>query len=191
MDVAEDYLGALQSLFPPGPAWPRDDTAPLTRLFAGLAVEFSRLDGRSDQLVDEADPRTTYELLPDWERIAGLSGGALPVAQRQADLVSKLVSRGGQTPAYYIALGAAMGLTVTITEFREWSFDMDDDEILYGAEWAYAWQVNIPYVSSAPAIDWTFDSDDDMPFAIYSNVLDVSAFIADKPAHTNVLFAYN
>jgi uncharacterized protein YmfQ (DUF2313 family) len=191
MDVAEDYLSALQGLFPSGPAWPKDDTAPVTRLFGGLAVEFSRLDSRADTLVDEADPRTTYEMLPDWERIAGLSGGSLSVAQRQSDLVSKLVSRGGQTPAYYVAMGAALGLAVTITEFREWSFDMDDDQILYGSDWAFAWQVNIPYVTSSPAIEWTFDSDDDMPFAIYSNVLDVSSFIREKPSHTTVLFAYN
>lgn len=191
MGVAADYLSALQGLFPLGPAWPKDDTAPLTRLFTGLAAEFSRVDGRGDSLVNEADPRTTYEMLTDWERVAGLAGGSLQVSQRQLDLVSRLTSRGGQTAAYYIALGVALGLSVTITEFREWSFDSDDDQTLYDSAWAFAWQVNIPYVTSAAAIDWTFDSDDDEPFAIYSNVLDVSAFIADKPAHTTVLFAYN
>lgn len=67
-----DYLRQLQSLLPPGPAWPKDDGATLTRLFGALSSELARVDGRAWQLVEEADPRTTGELLADWERSAGL-----------------------------------------------------------------------------------------------------------------------
>jgi uncharacterized protein YmfQ (DUF2313 family) len=67
-----DYLRQLQALLPPGPAWPKNDDATLTRLFGALASELARVDGRAWQLLEEADPRTTAELFLDWERVAGL-----------------------------------------------------------------------------------------------------------------------
>lgn len=188
--TVEDYGQALLGLMPTGPAWPKDEGSPAFLLLAGLAQELFRVDGREDTLLNEADPRTAIELLPDWERITGLSANAsLNTALRQLAVTTKLTSRGGQTPAYFIAVGAALGYEITITEFDEWSFDSDDDAPWYGEDWNFAWQVNIPLALGA-SIDWTFDSDDDTPFAIYADQLSLKSFLNDKPAHTVVLFAY-
>lgn len=189
-----DYLSQLQALLPQGPAWPREPAALLTRLLDAFADEFARLDARADQLIDEADPRTTYELLADWERVTGLPGTCallagidFTVEQRRAALVTKLTERGGQSRAYFIAMAARLGFTVTITEFSEWTFDSDDDTPFYGWEWNFAWQVNAPLNTVG---EWTFDSDDDTPFAWWGNELLECALTEDKPAHTVALFAY-
>lgn len=193
--TAADYLSQQQALLPQGPAWPREPDALLTRLLDGFAEEFARADGRAGQLIDESDPRTTYELLADWERVAGLPGECallvgldLTVAQRQSALVAKLTERGGQSRAYFIALAARLGFEITITEYHEWSVEDDVEAPLSGADWNFAWQVDAPL---STVIDMTVESDVEMPFAVWGNALLECALSKDKPAHTVVLFAYS
>ena len=190
----EDYLHQLQRLLPQGPAWPREPDALLTRLLDAFAEEFSRVDMRLDLLIEEADPRTTYELLADWERVCGLPGDCallagtdFTVEQRRAALITKLTERGGQSRAYFIALAARLGFTVTISELHEWSVNDDVEAALNGADWNFAWQVNAPLNT---VIEWTVESDVEMPFAVWGNELLECAITEDKPAHTVALFAY-
>lgn len=190
-----DYLSQLQALLPQGPAWPRDQDAVLTRLLAAFAEEFARIDGGANQLLEEADPRTTNALLTDWERVAGLSaispadGSLLSTEQRRANLKGRLTERGGQSRAYFIALAANMGFTITITEFREWNVGMDVDAPLYGSDWNFAWQVNAPTVT---AEEWSVDSDVDASFAVwFEGLLLEMALAEDKPAHTVLLVNYS
>lgn len=189
-----DYLRQLQALLPPGPAWPKDDAATLTRLFGALAAELSRVDGRAWQLVEEADPRTTGELFADWERVAGLPdacaeafGGTQTPAQRRAALVAKLVTLGGQTPAYFIGLAAALGYAITITEFRKHTVLSDVNYPLYNDAWHFAWQVN---AALNTVTNFNVKSNVTEPLASWGNALLECVINRLKPAHTHVLFAY-
>jgi len=161
---------------------------------SALSEEFARIDARAGQVIDEADPRNTTELLVDWERVAGLSapspldGSLLSTDQRRANLVSRITERGGQSPAYYIALAARMGFVITITEFKEWSVGDSVDAPLYGADWNFAWRANVPDVN---AKEWSVDSTVDDPFAIwFEGLLLERALLDDKPAHTILLVNY-
>jgi len=120
--TAAEYLLQLQALLPTGSAWPRDADAGLTLTLESLAEELARIDARADDLVEEADPRTTSELLPEWERVAALPSPcvteAQSVDQRRAALVAKLILLGGQSPDFFIDLAAGLGLTITIKEGR-------------------------------------------------------------------------
>lgn len=192
--TAEDYLRQLQALLPPGPAWQKDDAATLTRLLRGLSDELARVDGRAWQLVEESDPRATAELFLDWERVAGLPdacaeafGGEQTMAQRRLALVAKLVTLGGQSPAYYIGVAAALGYAITITEFHAHSVNDDVDYPLYGAAWNFAWQVNAALNSVTELrVDMTVDD----PLAAWGNALLECVIRRLKPAHTEVLFSY-
>lgn len=117
-----EYLQQLQALLPSGSAWPREPDAVLTQTLAGLAEEFARIDARADDLIEDADPRTTTELLPDWERVAGLpspcNSGEQTIEERRLALVAKLTLLGGQAPHHFVALAASIGLTITVTECR-------------------------------------------------------------------------
>lgn len=189
-----DYLRQLQALLPPGPAWPKDDDATLTRLLGALAAELARVDGRAQQLVEEADPRTVAELFADWERVAGLPdacaqafGGGQTMAQRRAALVGRLTTLGGQSPAYFIGLAAALGYAITITEFRAHCVNDDVEQPLYDTAWNFAWQVNAA-LNTVTAI--TVDSTVEDPLAAWGNALLECVIKRLKPAHTAVLFSY-
>lgn len=189
-----DYLRQLQALLPPGPAWPLDDDAALTRLFGALAAELARVDGRAWQLVEEADPRTTAELFADWERVAGLPdacavafGGDQTTAQRRAALVGKMTTVGGQTPAYFIGLAASLGYAITITEFSEHTVNDDVEHPFYGAAWNFAWQVN---AALNTITEITVDSLVDEPLAAWGNALLECVINRLSPAHTAVLYSY-
>lgn len=189
-----DYLRQLQALLPSGPAWPRDDDATLTQLLHGLAVELARVDGRATQLLEEADPRTTAELFADWERVAGLPdacviafAGDQTAAQRRASLVGRLATLGGQSAAYYIALAASLGYTVTITEFWEHAVTDDVEHPLYGAAWNFAWQVN---GALNTVTDITVESVVEDSISAWGNTLLECVLKRLAPAHSTVLFSY-
>lgn len=192
--TATDYLRQLQVLLPPGPAWPRSDDALLTRLLAALAAELARVDGRAQRLVEEADPRTVAELFVDWERVAGLPdacaqafGGEQTLAQRRAALVGRLTTLGGQSPAYFIGLAAALGYAITITEFRVHTVNDDVEYPLIDESWTFAWQVN---AALSTLTEITVESTVEDPIAAWGNSLLECVINRLKPAHTTVLFSY-
>jgi uncharacterized protein YmfQ (DUF2313 family) len=189
-----DYLRQLQALLPPGPAWPKDDEAMLTRILGALAAELARVDGRAWILLEEADPRTVAELFVDWERVAGLPdacavafGGDQTFAQRRAALLGRLTTLGGQSPAYFVGLAAALGYAITITEFKEHTVTDDVACSLYGQAWNFAWQVNASLNTIA---EITVDSTADEPLAAWGNSLLECVINRLRPAHTTVLFSY-
>ena len=194
--TATDYLRQLQALLPPGAAWPRDDDAALSRLLAAAADELARIDRRAEQLIDEADPRTTAEMLADWERVAGLpdpcvaaSGEAQSVPQRHAALVARLAALGGQAAAYFIALAASLGYAITIEEFRPFRAGASRaGDALTNGDWSFTWRVYAP-----PTTPVTFRAGQSAAgdaLRSWSNVALECVLNRFKPAHTNLLFAY-
>lgn len=192
--TAADYLAQLQALLPQGFAWPRQADAALTQLLLAWAGELARVDGRAADLVEEADPRTTAELLADWERVAGLPDpcvAALGInqttAQRRAALVAKLTTIGGQSAAYYIALAARLGYTITITEYKTFTVRSKVNDPLNDLPWRFVFTVNAPLNTVRR---FTVRSAVNDPLAAWGNELLECVISRLKPAHTHVLFAY-
>lgn len=185
------YRTQLQALLPPGAAWPRGGDAVLTGLLDALAAEFHRADARAASLVEEADPHTAHELLPDWERAAGLPDECYPaadsLARRRRALVSRLTHLGGQSRRYFISLAAALGYDVAVTEFTPHDVTAEVTAPLYGQPWRFAWQVSAPPVTVFPM---TVSSGVDEPLAAWGNEWLECAVRALAPAHTIVLFTY-
>lgn len=193
--TATDYLAQLQALLPQGFAWPREADAALTKLLLAWADELARVDGRAADLIEEADPRTTAELLADWERVAGLPdpcvealAGTQTTAQRRAALVAKLTTIGGQSAAYYIALAASLGYTITVTEFRPFVAGSVAGDALTNDEWIFAWQVNAPAESIVAFAAGRSCAGE--PLRAWGNELLECVINRLRPAHTHVLFAY-
>ncbi len=117
---AEAYARQLKQLLPRGILWRLEPDSWLSRLLLGIADELARIDERGEDLVDEWDPRTAVETLPEWERTLGLPDGCLPLATttagRQAAVAAKMVARGGQTAAYFVARAAGLGFPATVDE---------------------------------------------------------------------------
>lgn len=146
--TAESFARALAQLLPPGAAWRLEPGSTLRSLLLGLADELARVDARGDDLVNEWDPRTTLELLEDWERVLGLPDGCLvtvpdAISERRVLVSHKAIALGGQTPAFYVELAASLGYTVTVEEYRPFRAGDDAGDRCRGTAWAYAWIVHI------------------------------------------------
>lgn len=190
MDITRaDYLSQLQALLPQGVAWTREQGAALTRLLDVFAEEFARTDESAMQLLREADPRSAYDLLADWEVIAGIAINTGSIEQRRANLVSKLTSRGGQSRAYFIALAEKFGYPgVTITEYHQMTCTSVCTDALYSLVDLFVWTLNIPGGGGVFAA--TCRSPCNAALGSSGNSRLEAAINAYKPAHTTALLNY-
>ncbi len=191
MHTAEQYRDQLLALQPPGDALPGDPGSNWVKLLLALADEFARVETRGEALLEEADPNTTVELLPDWERVVGLPDTCVPgdqtSEQRRNALVARIARTGGISRQHLIDAAAYLGYTITITEFLPHSVDSDVDYPLYGADWAFAIQVNAPSIT---VHFLTVDSDVDAPLAWWGNEQLECTMRRNKPGGRFILFAY-
>lgn len=147
--TAEQYRDLLSRLLPPGPIWQLARALELDGLLLAIGDELTRIHNRGRTMLDDADPSTAVELLPDWERVLGLPNPLIgtpgTVAERQAIAWATLIAKGGQNAAYYIGLAAALGITITITEpCQPFRVGHRVGAPLYSLAWAYGWIVNAP-----------------------------------------------
>lgn len=176
------YLRLLQSLLPKGPAWNRDEDSGLTQFLYALADELARVEERSKELLVESDVRYSTELLIDHERDLSLPDECTPesqtIAERRLAAYGKLVSLGGQTPAYFIELAASYGYTITI-----------DEDTGLGP---FYWRVTID-IADPVIIYFTCGSSScgDLLSAISETDELICIFNRYKPAHTSLLFDYD
>lgn len=118
----EAYQQQLANLLPTGQAWPREQGSNLMVLLGVIASEFARAHALADAALLEANPRTTSQMLTDWERVAGLPddcsslGDTLP--ERLEQLVNKVTRRGGQSRAFFQSIAEDLGYQVILEEFR-------------------------------------------------------------------------
>jgi uncharacterized protein YmfQ (DUF2313 family) len=188
-----DYLQSLQAAMPTGPIWPRDPDAIWTATLSAVADAMGRLDARAQQLIVEADPRTTSELLSDWERVAGLPdrcAGLSPSIQlRRASLVEKLTAVGGQSAAYLISVAAKVGYAVTITEYQVARVGISKaGDALNGQSWAFAFQVHAPATTITQARVGQSSAGD--PLASWGNALLQCVIGRRAPAHTIPIYNF-
>lgn len=195
----EAYAQQLRQLLPRGSAWAAPAGGNFDGLLLGLAAEFARIDSRSLDLVDEADPRTALELLPDWERVAGLpdacTGIPDSIFERQRALHQKIAGVGGQNAAAFVALALLLGYVIEIEEHAAFVAGMPVGGPVNGQAWAFAWTVHIrPY-------DGVFAESEFLAFLragdpcgrrlVGYGALDIECVIRRAaPAHTFVIFAY-
>ena len=187
------HSNLLKLLLPPSSLDPN-----ATALGAELAAEGNALDlalGYADQLLAEADPRTTAAMLADWERVYGLpdpyitaAGIAQSIQERRAALVAKVTMQGGQSKAFFIALAQSLGYAITITECSPHTTEFDTEHPDYDEQYRFVWYVN----SALNTVrDRTSEDDTEMATAVWGNGLLEAVINRYKPAHTYVLFAYS
>ena len=86
-----------------------------------LAQVYVRQTARSRNLVVDAFPATTVELLPEWENTLGLpdpcAGPSPTLGQRIAQVVARLTDSGGQSVAYFVELARRLGYDITVTQY--------------------------------------------------------------------------
>lgn len=190
--TTQDYLAALQGLLPQGHAWPRDPEALLSRLLLAWAEELARVDGRGDDLLDEADPRTAFEMLVDWERVCGLPSACLgplsTLQERRQAVAAKLANQGGQSPAFFVGLAGALGYTVGLSEFLPLRVGFRAGARCYALDWAFVWRVNSQ--GTSVTLFRAGQSCAGERVRSFGNLKLECAIRAAAPEHTIVHFAY-
>lgn len=192
--VLSDYVTLLQNALPQGLAWPRWDGSFLTQLLRGLAPEFARVDARAGDLLNEADPRNTVELIDEWEAFAGLPDPCVTqeqtLEQRRVALSAKLLMQGGQSPAYFIGLAEALGYEGATIDHQFFMMNCNDDcnASLNSEDDAFFWRLNLP--SSGGFFIMNCNSPCDEALASWGDEVIECRINRYSPAHTTVNFAY-
>ena len=192
--TAAEYRDMLKALLPPGRAFPREPGTTLDGLLGAMSEELARIDAGGDRLLVEAIPSTTNELLSDWERVAGLpdncSDTLAPTTQgRRADLEAKLSGVGGQSRAYFIAIAARLGYTVSIEEFRPFRAGLSRaGDALTNGDWQFTWLVNGPATTITRFRAGQSTAGE--PLATWGNSALECRLNQLKPAHTFIIFSY-
>jgi uncharacterized protein YmfQ (DUF2313 family) len=121
VSTSGEWTRQLLALLPPGRIWSRSG-ATLEALLSALGELFAGAHNRSLEIIEEADPRSTVELIDEWERIVGLPDpcytAPTTLEVRRAIVVERLTRAGGQSPAFFVDLAASLGYTIEIDEYR-------------------------------------------------------------------------
>lgn len=190
---AADYLSAMQALMPRGRVWPKDSDATQTQVLGGLVQVYARNTARANNLLVDAFPGMSAELLPEWEATLGLpdpcAGVAPTVAARNAQVLARFTGLGGQSAAYYISYAATLGYAITITEFAPARVGQSRvGQPLCGPAWAFAWQINAPLNTVIRSRVGTARAGN--PLASWGNAVLQCELTEIIPAHTIPIFAY-
>jgi len=187
----DDYTDQLNALTPPGRALPRESDSQWQRLTQARAGAFSRIDGRAASLHEEADPRTTLELLPDWERVTAMPDpcviGEQTVSERQDAVVRVLTGTGGASRPYFIGLAADLGYDIEVEDYTAHTVGSDVGEPMRSIDWRWAWAIR---AAEETVRALTVNSGVNEALASWGNERLECVFERLAPAHSILIFAY-
>ncbi|RMQ98463.1 putative Tail protein [Pseudomonas savastanoi pv. glycinea] len=147
--TAGQYAEQLRALLPAGPAWDSEQVPEVDQVITGLSLEFARIDLRAFDLLNEMDPNSVSELVPDWEQVMGLPDPCLGLnpsfEDRRLSVRQRLVAVGGQTPAFYVDIAISQGYPdATVTEYRTPRMGRSRFGVAHFGTWSvqFMWKLN-------------------------------------------------
>lgn len=191
---ASDYLFALQALLPRGRVWSRDPGTVQTKVLTGLVQSYARTNVSANQLLVEALPSTTFQLLPEWEATMGLPdpcAGVSPTIQgRRSQVVARFTGVGGQSVAYMVSFAKSLGYNITVKQYAPARVGQARvGQRLNGPAWAHAWSINSALNTVIRSRIGTAAAGE--PLASWSNAVLECELKSIAPAHTSLFFTYS
>lgn len=195
MDLRTSYTEQLQALLPPGKAWNKEAKSNLTALLGALASGFVRVHQRAERLVLEADPRSTIEMLPEWEANLGLpeicASTTQTLQERVAAVVEKFTRTGGQSRQYFIDIAEKQGYQVQLETFKPFIAGISrcGDALNGGHDVRLNWRIRV--LEARNVYFRTGISRCGERLLTIRRAEDLECILNKlKPAHTNLIFAY-
>lgn len=194
------YSKLLKRLFPRGWAWNFEKGTKLSTLTDSLSTEYCRAEERALEFLEEVDPRTTFELLPDWERLLKIPDECTPdpedlgsLFERRVRVLQKLTTGGGQDPAFYQLIAQQLGYDAEIIDIENFdSFKVGrarvGDALTNGADWAFTWLVRAP--AELERFFRVGQSSVGERLVLRDNETLRCVIEKFKPAHTTVIFSF-
>lgn len=190
----EVYTRLLARFLPRGSAW--ESAGPggkLQLLLKGIAIELERFAERVDRIAIEMDPRTTVELLTDWEIALGLPDECRAPSEtaqdRRQQIHAKLTGTGGQSIPYFKDVAEALAYSIEVIEprpFRAGSSCAGDP--CYDDSWRHVWFASSPDFRAQEFKAGQSGAGD--PLRKFDNTILECVFNRFKPGHTKVHFLY-
>lgn len=191
-----DYLWQFQRLLPRGRIWHRGWGTVQAEQLLTLMPTWVRLDARAQNLLIDAFPCSTRELLPEWEATLGLPDPCVqpPLAtiqQRAAAVCAKFSARGGSSIEYFERLAAGLGYQITIHTFAPFRTGQNrTGDRLYGAAWAFAWRIDVQGNVGTVTYFRAGQSTTHEPLATWGLYQLECMIAANAPANTIPIYAY-
>lgn len=142
-----DFGQSLLRLLPRGPIWSRAPDGLPSYLANIWGKTFARNSDRSANLLKDAFPATTSELLPEWQKTLGLpdpvASSELSLEQKQAQVVARLTGTGGCSIPYLKEYAKTLGYTVRITPYSAFYFGMPFGSEFGGEGWNFDYLVTV------------------------------------------------
>lgn len=132
---AAAYARMLRALLPPGRIWRVVADSHLSEVLLAAGDELERVDGRARDLLEESDPRTTDELLAEFETALGLDAEGTE-DERRNRVIALLVRRQRFRPVDFQAaladlLGQEADDVVVIENSRAFAIAIANDREIY------------------------------------------------------------
>lgn len=191
--TSSDFLGAFMRLMPRGPVWPRDPDSVMGKSLYGLMPTYERSTSRANNLLIDAFPASTVELLPEWQSTLGLPdpcAGTDPLlGDEQAQVVARFTGRGkNQSADYFTAVAKSLGYDITITTFAPFRAGVSRaGDPCFSSAWSYAWQVNYPQFTISY---FTAGDTAGSPLATWGSTVLQCELQRLAAAHTQPIFVY-
>lgn len=122
MYSAADYADAARASMPRGKVWPDDPDSVQGQILSALGPTFARADAAGMAILAGSLPGSNLSgFLPEWEATLNLPdpcAGMSPTFQQRFDQVrARFIAGGGQSRTRYIEIAAALGFTITLTNY--------------------------------------------------------------------------
>lgn len=193
----QEYVGMLKELLPPGPAWPRGDTASLyAMMFEVWGAELARADSRARALITENDPRFALETFQEWLDEWGLPDDCIRAWSNANDttlrklLLWKIQTVGSQNWQFFVDLASMFGYIITIDEFNRHSVRSRTSDVLSSEIWPHTWRVNVLAAQGSAMTYHEVTGDAKEPLAWWGDALIECLIKRYAPAHATLSFAY-
>ncbi len=187
-------LSCVFAIQPSGWALPNAADSMWANFLAPMCAQWSALEAQAEQFGPEIDPRTTVLLLPEWQALMGPDPCGrdqllLSQSDQQSLVYQRYTSRGGQSIAYYTALAAKMGVSISVRE-GTWSRAgmMRAGTPVSAPGNQFNWQVALPQTRLVPFRSGASQAGN--PLGAFTPNLVQCAIAIAAPAHTNVGFDY-
>lgn len=192
--VNADFQSALWSLMPRGRAWNREPGSTQDQVLAAFAPSFQRASAAAVGLIADAFPATAVDMIPEWQATLGLpdpcAGPAPTIAQKRQQIVARLTNTGGQSARFYIGLAAALGYTVTVTNYAPFRAGQSSaGQQLGTTDWFFTWSINAPLNTVTHFSAGQSAAGE--PLAMWGNAVLQCELQAAAPAHTVLQFHYS
>lgn len=200
----EAYEQQIRGLIPPGRAWRADPGTTLAALIAAIAEELNDIDTVAVNILEEIRPNTTFDLLPDWERVAGLpdkcSALGATVTVRRASLLEKLVTKPTLNISEFERIGRTFGVDIVVEELDQTRAEALSAQLamqtppetldVTNGKWRFVWWITIP--TSADVVRLTTVSTVKTPFREVGRNTEMECRLeAAAPAHARLEIEYN